>query len=504
MIYSEWGGREDGPRISKLGFGTTRFPQEWLMDKAGFQACAALVEYAIEKGINYFDVAPTYSNGYAESILGSVFVNTKKPVYIAAKSGLMIDRTADEIRRRIDASLKMLHARRLDFYHIWSVRNMSEYQEILKPGGLYEGAKRAQEDGLISHLCISLHCRESEVLQIIEDGYFEGITISMNAMNYKKWVPILKLAKEKNMGVATMNSLGGGIIPQYHSLFESLDQSDDPVSVKALRFLSSFPEIDVMLSGMMSKEQIDENCSALEEGQTSCQRPRFSIQTAETLCSGCGYCAPCTAKIPISACMQAYNHKILVESSGKSLSEKKIINDTFIRLRGNGVGLDDFNQCITCRMCEKRCTQKLNIVERLKFLSQSAENYGYTEQAIRNRLNEIELECREFEHIAIWPACGYAERVLDFWNNPDFEARCEYYNSSPAMWGKPFRGKAIRAAANAAALPCRGGQTAVIIMNYRLQEKIYEQLNASAPETVKLIKLHRENDINWFDRAMEN
>ena len=80
MIYSKWGGREDAPEISRLGFGTTRFNPLHLKEEKGLLKCVELVEYAIEKGINYFDVAPTYSYGYAEKILGDAFKNTKKDI----------------------------------------------------------------------------------------------------------------------------------------------------------------------------------------------------------------------------------------------------------------------------------------------------------------------------------------------------------------------------------------------------------------------------------------
>ncbi len=266
MIYSAWGGLPDSPKVSKLGFGTTRFPQSDLQDAAGFSRCVELVEYAIEKGINYFDVAPPYSYGYSEKILGTAFRNNKNlPIYVAAKSGLAIDKTAEDIARRIDTSLSLLSVDKLDFYHIWSVMNYDQYQTVLQKGGLYEGAMRAKEQGLIDHLCISLHCDVADTLRIVEEGFFEGITISMNAMNYQKWLPVLKAARDRNMGVATMNSLAGGMIPKYSALFEKLDDTSDSVAVKAMRFLASFDEVDTALSGMVSKAQIDENCSAFDD-----------------------------------------------------------------------------------------------------------------------------------------------------------------------------------------------------------------------------------------------
>ncbi len=95
MIYTAWAGA--GPSVSHLGFGCTRFLQEDLQDEAGIHRCVGLVEYAIDKGINYFDAAPTYANGFAEKILGTAFKHSSKPVYVAAKSGLTIDRTADAL-----------------------------------------------------------------------------------------------------------------------------------------------------------------------------------------------------------------------------------------------------------------------------------------------------------------------------------------------------------------------------------------------------------------------
>ena len=134
MIYRSWAG--SGPAVSRLGFGCTRFPQECLQTQQGIHSCVSLVEYAIEKGINYFDVAPTYSNGYAEQILGLAFQHTVKPIYVAAKSGLSIDRTADSLLKRLDTSLKLLHRDTIDFFHIWSVMGYEQYQEVIKPGGL--------------------------------------------------------------------------------------------------------------------------------------------------------------------------------------------------------------------------------------------------------------------------------------------------------------------------------------------------------------------------------
>lgn len=493
MKCIHWANREDCPLVSRLGFGTTKFLQEDLIDQKGINRCIDLVEYAIEKGINYFDVAPTYANGLAERILGEAFQNTSQPIYIAAKSGLMIDNTADEILRRIYASLGLLKRDKIDFYHVWSVMNRQQYIEICKEGGVLQGVLKAKETGLVDHICISLHCDPETTLNIMEEGIFEGITISMNALNYKQWKNVLKTAKEKSIAVATMNSLAGGIIPKYKSLFRELDDSDDSVPVKALRFVLQQPGVNVALSGMPTKEIIDENCFAVDQVDCAISNISYTLPVKESLCSGCNYCAPCTVGIPISSCMQAYNHRILVQASGEKRSEQKIVNDVFTRLRANGEVFPDMKSCIGCLRCEQRCTQKINICERIRWLENESKAHGYTHEAMRKRLTELEIKCRDSKKIAIWPAADYASKVFDYWSNAEFENRCVFVNASPATWGTMFRDRTIISPDSIE----KENADIIVIMHYRLQKEIYEEARKKYPHH-KIVCLHEDTDIDWF------
>ena len=497
MKYTNWGKRIESPLVSKLGFGTTRFNPSDLKDKKGLSKCVELVEYAIEKGINYFDVAPTYSYGQAEKILGLAFKNSLKPTFVAAKTGLAIDKTSDDLLKRIESSLKILNKNIIDFYHIWSVINLKQYDEIKSPKGLLKGAQIAKERGLLKYLCISLHCDADTALKIIDDNYFDGITISMNALNYKNWLSVIKRAKERKMGVATMNSLGGGTIPMYGSIFSDLDNSTDSIPIKALRFLNSFQEIDILLSGMPSKEQIDENCRAFEESESIINK-KFELKTDQSLCSGCNYCAPCSVGIPISACMQAYNHKIMMESSDKELDDKLLTNDIFVRIRANGIVFHDLPRCVSCHVCESRCTQKIDISNRLKYLEEKALCYGYTRKAMLHRLREIEKECEKSKHIGIWPSCDYATRLFDFWQNSDFENKCEYFNSSDSLVGTKFRNKTVHGIDELEKLSI----DTILIVHYTLRNNIYDSLKTKISPKIKLIKLHDDNSIDWFNQAI--
>lgn len=493
MIYTNWAGHKD-LTVSRLGFGTTRFNIADLKDEAGLNRCVELVLHAIERGINYFDVAPTYSFGQAEKILGRAFAQVKNPVHVACKSGLTIDKTSEDILRRVEVSIKTLNVDCIDIYQIWSIMNLEEYQTALQPKGIYEGVVEAKERGYVKHICASLHCTPSEAEKIISDGYFEGILISMNAINYEQWLPVIKLAKEKNIAVATMNSLGGGLIPQYPNLFKNLDSTEDSVAIKALRFLQSFEEITVILSGMRTIQEIDDNASAFDSVKKS--STNFKLDTVDKLCSGCNYCAPCTVGIPISACMQAYNHKILVESSCTNTDEKILANEIFIRTRANGVNFTTLKNCISCKKCESRCTQKIKISERMQELSKLAKKFHYTNEDIQKRLKEIDAELLSAKHIGIYPACDYAQRLFEIWNNPELQSRCEFFNSSPSMWDKTFLGKPIHSPEEILKLDI----DAILITHYSFQDEIYDSLK-DLSSNIKIIKLHKAGDINWFNQA---
>ncbi len=194
--------------------------------------------------------------------------------------------------------------------------------------------------------------------------------------------------------------------------------------------------------------------------------------------------------------MQAYNHKIMVESTSQVTSQKDLANDIFVRTRANGVDFTKLKQCIGCRVCEKRCTQKINISERLKEMFSLSERYGYTEQAMKNRWSDIKKLCENSKKIAVWPAADYATRTLELLSDSEFDKRLEYINASPAMRGKEYRGKTIHLPEEIFELQI----DTILIMHYSFQDAIYEQASLLTKDrpNIRIIKLHNDNDIDWF------
>lgn len=198
--------------------------------------------------------------------------------------------------------------------------------------------------------------------------------------------------------------------------------------------------------------------------------------------------------------MQAYNHKIMVESTEQGITEKTLANDIFVRTRANGVDFTKLKQCIGCRVCEKRCTQKISISGRLGEMFELAEKYCYTEQAIKNRWSDIKKLCENSKKIAVWPAADYATRTLELLSDSEFDKKLEYINASPAMQGKNYRGKTIHLPEEIFELQA----DTILIMHYSFQDAIYEQASSLTKDhpNIRIIKLHDDNDIDWFNRMV--
>jgi len=365
MIYSEYG--RTGARVSAVGFGGMRF------DKSkSHEENAELLLYAREKGINYFDTAPEYCNDTSEDIFGIALrqmADSRDSYYVSTKGMPTSLPTAEKARRAVEKSIKRLNVDKIDFYHVWCVRSVGQYELAMKKGGQYEELLRCREEGLIGNIVISTHLPGPQIEDIIRRNEFEGVLLGVNILNFPYRWQSIRAANELGLGVVAMNPLSGGLIPQHEQQLAFLSDGNETPTEAALRFCISCPEITVTLVGFAEKRHIDAACRVAETAKpyTDDDFDRVSAHVSEkmnALCTGCGYCMQCCPEnIPIANYMQIYNEKPLLGRSDKEMREK---------IDGNyrwGLLVDSparAGNCVQCAACEEACTQHLNIIERLK------------------------------------------------------------------------------------------------------------------------------------------
>ena len=158
-----------------------------------------LVAQAVERGINYFDVAPAY--GDAQQRLGPALEPYRKDAFLACKTNLREAEDAEEEFRR---SLRDLRTDYLDLYQMHAIQNQEDVDRVLAPGGTLELFRRLKEEGAVRFLGFSAH-NEDAALRLLDAFPFDSVLFPVNwaAWFNGEFGPRL-VAKAQETGVAVL------------------------------------------------------------------------------------------------------------------------------------------------------------------------------------------------------------------------------------------------------------------------------------------------------------
>ncbi len=187
-----------GEMLSMIGFGGI------VVDKATTEQAASRVREAIDYGINYFDVAPSYGN--AEEMLGPALEPYRKDVFLACKTG---ERKKDGARRELEQSLKRLHTDHFDLYQLHAVTTLEDVDTIFGKDGALETFVEARDEGKVKYLGFSAHSVEAAMA--LMDGFdFDTILFPFN---FAAWYngnfgpQVMEKAQKKEMGILALKAM---------------------------------------------------------------------------------------------------------------------------------------------------------------------------------------------------------------------------------------------------------------------------------------------------------
>ena len=170
----------------------------------GQQPSDRYVSWAVERGVNYFDVAPSYQD--AEEKLGNSLRPYRKSVYLACKTA---QRLAKDAEPEMLNSLKTLHTDYFDVYQMHSLASLDDVERAFGPGGVMELMIRMKKEGVARKLGITCHS-EAAALKAISLYPFDTVLFPFNwhmNMGYGMGSALMKAAKERGMGVLAMKQL---------------------------------------------------------------------------------------------------------------------------------------------------------------------------------------------------------------------------------------------------------------------------------------------------------
>ena len=190
--------------FGKTGLGISVFAFGGIVVKDTAQSEAdSIVSEAIDRGINYFDVAPSYGN--SQEILGPAIAPHRSKIYLACKTG---KKTRDEAQAELENSIKLLKTDYFDVYQLHGVRP-EDVDVILGKNGALEVLAEAKQKGLARNIGITTHFDEV-ALKLMSAFDFDTLLFPVNwACMLKNGLgtETLKAAAKRNMGRAAIKGL---------------------------------------------------------------------------------------------------------------------------------------------------------------------------------------------------------------------------------------------------------------------------------------------------------
>ncbi|MFP4510363.1 MAG: aldo/keto reductase [Spirochaetota bacterium] len=154
--------------LSVVGFGGILVMNETAEESA------RRVSLAIDRGVNYFDVAPTYGN--AEDMLGPALEPYRKDVFLACKTNI---RTAEAAETEFNESLAKLRTDHFDLYQLHGVQTQEEVDVLLSDEGTLEFVQRMQREGRVRYIGFSAH-NEDAAIRLLDAFPFDSVLFPIN------------------------------------------------------------------------------------------------------------------------------------------------------------------------------------------------------------------------------------------------------------------------------------------------------------------------------------
>lgn len=355
-------------KLSALGMGAMRLPVlDGKDDQIDEAATAEMVEYAIQKGINYFDTAWGYHNGNSELVMGKVLEKyPRESFYLASKFPGYDLSNMPKVEEIFERQLEKCRVTYFDFYLFHNVCEMNINEYLDEKYGIYEYLLKQKENGRIRHLGFSAH-GSYDVMKRFLDAYGEHMEFCQIQLNYLDWnfqdaKSKVELLKEYNIPVWVMEPLRGGRLATLSEAEEAKLKAlrpDEGIPAWAFRFLQSIPEVVMTLSGMSNFQQLKENIDTFETEKPLTEEERkVLLALADDMvnsvpCTACHYCTShCPKGIDIPAMIKLYNEHVF--TGGGFIAPMALMSVPKEKQP---------SACIGCRSCEAVCPQQIKISE---------------------------------------------------------------------------------------------------------------------------------------------
>ena len=371
----------------KLGFGLMRMPLLDPSDERSVdveQVCK-MVDMFLERGFTYFDTAWMYHDFNSENVVKTALTDRhpRDSFTLATKLHGEYIKTKEDRNRIFNEQMRKTGVDFFDYYLIHGIdKELLEIYEDLDCFGWLLEKKKA---GLVRHTGFSFHDTPELLDKILTDHPgMDFVQLMINYLDWEsEWVQsraCYEVAVKHGKPVTVMEPVRGGILANLPFDVEKILKEKDPTmssSSWAIRFVAGLDNVMVVLSGMSSLSQMEDNTSYMQNFKPlSEDEKKMCLKAGEMIisklaipCTGCSYCTSgCPMKIAIPKYFKLYNENTFDDMEAKEWSVN--YSDYPQLLEGGGGMASD---CIACGQCENVCPQHISIISNLKMVAEHIE-----------------------------------------------------------------------------------------------------------------------------------
>ena len=375
MLYRTF--EKIGQPLSLLGMGVMRLPL--LADgNVDEEESIRIIRRAIDSGINYIDTAYTYHGSRSEVIIGKAMEGGyREKAMIADKLPIWLVEKEEDTRRFFDEQLRRLNTDFIDFYLIHCINH--EGWEVTQKCRVLPVLEELKAEGKIGRIGFSFHDDLDLFKEVIDAYSWDFCQIQLNYVDTELQAGIagMEYAGARSIPVVVMEPLKGGrltdaVPPQVQKIWDDAPVRRTPAEW-AFKWVASHPQIAVILSGMSSMEQLEQNIALFSRGDMSVltDAELESIRQAADIyhelitypCTECRYCMPCPNGVNIPRLIRYYNDWCAYEHNPKLKDEYLTWEDE----------TEHASNCIKCGACESHCPQHLPV---MKIMDEIVQAFG--------------------------------------------------------------------------------------------------------------------------------
>lgn len=311
------------------------------------------VEYAIEKGVNYFDMAGSEAKPYP--CYARAFKGRREKVYLQMHFGAIYDggkygwtRDLDKIKGTFKQQLELLGTDYADFGFVHCIDEATDFDEVMS-GGIWEHMKDLKKAGHIHHLGVSSHDPDI-VRKFLDTGLIDMVMFSINpAYDYSTGDyaigdagtrgALYRECEQAGVGISVMKPFGGGqLLSRKTSPFK-----EELTKNQCIQYALDRPGVINVLPGIRNSRDLKDVLRYLdstEEERDYSVIGNFTPANAEGICVYCNHCQPCPQGIDVGLMNKYYDLALAGDEMAKGHYDKLHVKAS---------------ACVKCGHCQKRC-----------------------------------------------------------------------------------------------------------------------------------------------------